>query len=149
MAPWTGRLSPPALSLPCRAWWKSYSTCPPSTQSELFDTALENCQAQIQQMPGAPHPPKPPAPERYACVRDPSVVPPPGVFFLRSHCRSSCHPAQTARLQYHDPQTAILHTSVFFRLWLFSSSNCRTLVVVWGVSLIAIRAGARGSSSMV
>jgi hypothetical protein len=46
--------------------------------------------------------PKALAPERYACVRDPSVVPPPGVFFIRSHCRSSCHPAQTARLQYHD-----------------------------------------------
>jgi hypothetical protein len=49
----------------------------------------ENCQAQIQQMPGAPHPPKPPAPERYACVRDPSVVPPPGVFFIRPQRRSS------------------------------------------------------------
>ena len=51
------RFEPP---LPRRAWWKSYSTCPPSTQSELFDTALENCRAQTQQMPGAPHPPKPP-----------------------------------------------------------------------------------------
>jgi hypothetical protein len=84
-----GPIVSPALSLPCRAWWKSYSTCPPSTQSELFDTALENCRAQIQQMPGAPHPPKPPAPERYACVRDPSVVPPPGVFFIRPQRRSS------------------------------------------------------------
>jgi hypothetical protein len=86
-----------ALSLPCRdePGGKSYSTYSPSIQSELFDTALENCRAQTQQMPGASQPPSPPRPCGMPCVRDPSVVPPAGVFFIRSQCRSSCHPAQT------------------------------------------------------
>ena len=33
-----------------------------STISELFDTALENCRDQTQQMPGAPQPPMPQRP---------------------------------------------------------------------------------------
>jgi hypothetical protein len=63
---------------------QSYPTYPRSIQSELFDTALENGRAQTQQMPGASQP-QAPAPVRYACVRDPSVVTPAGVFFIRFH----------------------------------------------------------------
>src|SRR6185369_683912 len=43
------------------------------------------------------------------------------------------------------PQTAILHTSVYFACGPFSSSNCRAVVVVWGVSFRGLcdnRAGA-------
>jgi hypothetical protein len=78
-----------ALScLPRAAWRESYPCYPPSIQSELFDTALENCRAQTQKMPGAPSPQA--RARGYACVRDPSVITPAGVFFMVS-CRSFCH----------------------------------------------------------
>jgi hypothetical protein len=45
------------------------------SESELFDTALENCRAQTGCIPDASDP-RAPAPVRYACARDPSMVPP-------------------------------------------------------------------------
>jgi hypothetical protein len=43
-----------------------------AAQSEQFDTDSENDPAQIEKMPGAFKPPRPPAPVRYTCVQDPS-----------------------------------------------------------------------------
>ena len=43
-----------------------------AAQSELFYTNSENDPAQIEKMPGAFKPPRPPAPVRYTCVQDPS-----------------------------------------------------------------------------
>jgi hypothetical protein len=83
-----GPIVSPALSLPFRAWWKSYSTCPPSTQSELLDTALENCRAQTQQMPGAPIPQSPLRPSGMRAYETPAWSHHLGSFFSRSQRRS-------------------------------------------------------------
>ena len=55
-----------------------------SIPSELFDKALENCRAQTEKCRALPIP-QAPASVRYACVRDPRVVTPSGVFFIRFH----------------------------------------------------------------
>jgi len=94
---------------------QNYPTYPRSIQSELFDTALEKNRAESQQMPGAFQPPPPPS-ARAVGVRTRPQRGLAGVFFIRSQCRSSCHPAQTDGRQNDVASCRLAYFGIFVPL---------------------------------